>query len=108
MSVHPLDVQAMRERIVCLEHERDKALKDNARLRALLRGADAEFEEIITTLTRERDAARAETARHVEVMIKMGLWRKSPCVVCEYDGPEYFQSDGPHYCARVAAALEAR
>ena len=69
---------------------------ENQRLREIV---DEQREAVIKT-DADNDVLRAENQRLREAVIKAGLHRQSPCVLCGYNGPEYYQPE-THKCAAL-------
>lgn len=58
-----------------------------------------------TTLTMRVAELLRENERLREAMIRGGMHKTAPCVVCGYNGPGYYQPD-QHGCVRIAAGNE--
>ena len=89
--------------ITCIVHPTKRSLKERiAELEAENQRLTDKIEGLEKTLKLWRAGWRTGDAEDFleEAVIKAGLHRQSPCVLCGYNGPEYYQPE-THKCAAL-------
>lgn len=98
------ELNTLSAKVKSLEAERDKAKADNTELRKRLQFCT----DLVVKAEAERDSALAANKLLASRLAADHRFSEAPCLICDYNGPGYFQPE-THSCSKMFhAAMDKR